>query len=79
MRLNRGNVSVFAKTEKLMEQEGRIWWEAALQYDGREELESTMDEVMERLDDVGWESPAPSAASATKKTKAKEPEYNPLW
>lgn len=77
--LNRGNVSVFAKTENLMEQEGRIWWEAALQYDGREEFESTMNEVMERLDDVGWESPAPSAPSATKKGKAKEPEYNPRW
>ena len=70
---NRGSVTAFAKPENIMEQEGRLWWEAALQYDGREDVGSTMNEIMERLDDVGWE-PEPK-----KKNKAKEPSYEPLW
>ena len=72
---NRGSVTAYAKLGEIMEQEGRIWWEAALQYDGREEFGTTMDEIMERLDDVGFE-PEPESK---KSGKAKVSDYVAFW
>jgi hypothetical protein len=72
----RGSVKAFAKGEGLMELEGRIWWEAALQYDSGEDFGSTMNEIMERLDDVG----CPEDGAGTQKArKSKENEHIPYW
>jgi hypothetical protein len=72
----RGSVKAFAKKEGLMELEGRIWWEAALQYDGGEDFGNTMNEIMERLDNVG----NPEGGAETEKaTKTKENEHIPFW
>jgi hypothetical protein len=73
MRSSRGSVTAYAKLGEIMEQEGRIWWEAALQYDGREDFGTTINEIMERLDDVGFE-PEPKKAS-----KAKVSDYVAFW
>ena len=72
---NCGSVKAYAKLGEIMEQEGRIWWEAALQYDGREEFGTTMNEIMERLDDVGFE-PEPESK---KSGKAKVSDYVAFW
>jgi hypothetical protein len=72
----RGSVKAFAKEEGVMELEGRIWWEAALQYDSGEDFGSTMNEIMERLDDVG----CPEDGAGTQKArKSKENEHIPYW
>ena len=73
MRSSRGSVTAYAKLGEIMEEEGRIWWEAALQYDSREDFGTTINEVMERLDDVGFE-PEPKKAS-----KAKVSDYVAFW
>jgi hypothetical protein len=70
----RGSVKAFAKEEGLMELEGRIWWEAALQYDSGEDFGSTMNEIMERLDDVGCPE-----GGAGKASRNKEPDHIPYW
>ena len=70
---SRGCVNAFATSEDNMQKEGRVWWEAALQYDGNEEFGPTMNEVVERLDDVGWEP------EVKKPSKAKEEEHIPYW
>ncbi|GAB7326722.1 hypothetical protein MBLNU13_g10674t1 [Cladosporium sp. NU13] len=75
MKLNRGSVTAYGKLGEIMEQEGRIWWEAALQYDGREDFGTTLNEIMERLDDVGFE-PEPESKTLG---KAKVSDYVAFW
>ena len=72
---NHGSVTAYAKFGEIMEEEGRIWWEAALQYDGHEEFGATMNEILERLDDVGFE-PEPESR---KSGKAKVSDYVAFW
>lgn len=74
----REGVTAFAKPENIMENEGRLWWEAALQHDGGEELATTMNEIVERLDFVG--SPASAKkAKQEKPSKSKVETYIPFW
>jgi hypothetical protein len=77
-----GDVTAFANAEEIMEREGRLWWEAALQYDGVTELEglsTTLNEVMQRLDAVGLESVVTSDAKQKRSNRGSEMPYTPFW
>jgi hypothetical protein len=79
---------VYAKDEWTMQQqEGRLWWEANLRYEGcRQELETTMNEIVEKLDNVGVDKRGPAGIEKQKQQKKnkkqekpEEPAYEPYW
>lgn len=74
----REGVVAFAKPEDIMEDEGRLWWEAALQHGGGEELAATMNEIVERLDSVGWPAIV-KKLKQEKSSKSKVETYIPFW
>ena len=83
--MQRQNFAALAKPEQIMEHEGRLWWEAALQYDGghddseMEDLATTMDQIMERLDPVGFDPAAAKKVKHEKSARPREEPYNPYW
>lgn len=74
-------VLVCAEQEGIMAKtRGRLWWEASLQYDGRrEELEATMNEIVEKLDFVGTEAAPEKKPKSSKRSEPKIEPYNPYW
>jgi hypothetical protein len=87
---NHEGVVVYAKDEGTMQQqEGRLWWEANLKYEGcRQELEATMHEIVEKLDNVGVDTKRTGAMEMQKQKQQKKnkkqekPEvsaYEPFW
>lgn len=76
------NVKAFAKDEDDMAREGRLWWEAALQHDGGEELKTLLNDVVSRLDVVGFDGEAIKASTKLKpqtSKKSKQAAYQPFW
>jgi hypothetical protein len=76
------SVTVFAKDEKAMCFEGRLWWEAALLYEKapQEEgvVETLLNEIVAKLDAVGMPAVTAAKAKPDKGKKAKE-DYVPFW
>jgi hypothetical protein len=76
------SVVVFAKDEKTMRSQGRLWWEASLLYEKAPqkegELETLLNEVVEKLDWVGTPPVMVAKAKPDKGKKAKQ-EYVPYW
>jgi hypothetical protein len=76
------SVVVFAKDEKTMRSQGRLWWEASLVYEKAPqeegELEALLNEVVEKLDSVGTPPVVAARAKPDKGKKAKQ-EYVPYW
>jgi hypothetical protein len=79
---------VYAKDEGTMQQsEGRLWWEANLKYEGcRQELGATMNEIAEKLDNVGVDKKRAADMEKQKQQKKnkkqekpEEPAYEPYW
>jgi hypothetical protein len=85
---SREGVVVYAKDEGTMQQfEGRLWWEANLKYEGcRQELGATMNEIAEKLDNVGVDKKRAADMEKQKQQKKnkkqekpEEPAYEPYW
>ena len=76
------SVTVFAKDEKTMCFEGRLWWEAALLYEKapQEEgvVETLLNEIVAKLDAVGMPAVTAAKTKPDKGKKAKE-DYVPFW
>jgi hypothetical protein len=79
------SVMALAKAANIMEQEGRLWWEAALHCDdGKglgelEELATSMNQIMELLDPVGFEETAAQKVRQERSTRPSEDPYIPFW
>ena len=76
------SLAIFAKDEKTMRSQGRLWWEASLVYEKvpqkKDELETLLNEIVEKLDSVGMPPVLPVRAKPDKDKKA-EQEYVPFW
>lgn len=73
-------LAVFAKHDRVLQKEGRLWWEAALQHDGQDDLEGVMNEIIEKLDCVGFDRATAEAAKKPKMNKkAKQDQYIAFW
>ena len=76
------SLAIFAKDEKMMRSQGRLWWEASLVYEKvpqkKDELETLLNEIVEKLDSVGMPPVLPVRAKPDKDKKA-EQEYVPFW
>jgi hypothetical protein len=80
---------VYALDEGTMQKsEGRLWWEANLKYEGcREELEATMNEIVEKFDNVGVderraaeeETQKQQQKKHKKQEKVEESPFIPYW
>jgi hypothetical protein len=75
------SLAIFAKDEKTMRTQGRLWWEASLVYDEAPQedggLETLLNEIVAKLDWVGTPPVVPVKAKP-EETKAKQ-EYVPFW
>jgi hypothetical protein len=73
---------IFAKDEKTMRTQGRLWWEASLVYDEVPQkdggLETLLNEIVAKLDSVGMPPVVPVKAKLEMEKKAKQ-EYVPYW
>jgi hypothetical protein len=86
---SREGVMVYALDEGTMQKsEGRLWWEANLKYEGcREELEATMNEIVEKFDNVGVderraaeeETQKQQQKKHKKQEKVEESPFIPYW
>lgn len=75
-----GSILAFAEDERIMREQGRLWWEAALKVTGMDGLEELMNNVVERLDPVGLAGLQTSKWAAKRsKPVVREEEYNPYW
>lgn len=73
-------VVVSANHDRNLQKEGRLWWEAALQHDGQDDLEGVMNEIVEKLDCAGFDRATAEAAKKPKLEKEpKEEQYIAFW
>lgn len=73
-------LAVFAKHDRVLQKEGRLWWEAALQHDGQDDLEGVMNEIVEKLDCVGFDRATAEAGKKPKMNKKpKQDQYVAFW
>ncbi|KAM0718502.1 hypothetical protein Q7P37_005572 [Cladosporium fusiforme] len=76
------SMQALAQEERAMRENGRLWWEAALQLEGVDVngLESVMNDVVTKLDPLGLAG-LQTGAKVGKQSKpvVREPEYRPYW
>jgi hypothetical protein len=76
------SLAIFAKDEKTMRTQGRLWWEASLVYDEVPQkdrgLETLLKEIVAKLDSVGMPPVVPVRAKPEAEKNAKQ-EYVPYW